>query len=255
MSTRRRSRTARRAARPRIWPSSSLTSRLLTSRWRSMLRSSAPASRTWFSSWSCSRRSRSRSARISSRRRRLASRSEGFWAAAVEAQSRKDAKTQRRKVVSGWRRRRVPHLPTFRLCVFASLDMPQVPPPPRRAPPQPDQGPEGEHQAELLGAEEHQPAGHFAGGVAEDLEGEPAHHDREAPAQHAPERALEQEGAADEAVGGTHQAHDRDLPRALEHGDPDGDADDDDGHDGEREADRSEERRVGKECRSRWSPY
>ena len=29
----------------------------------------------------------------------------------------------------------------------------------------------------------------------------------------------------------------------------------DDGWQGMRDADRSEERRVGKECRSRWSPY
>src|SRR5690606_6067216 len=44
------------------------------------------------------------------------------------------------------------------------------------------------------------------------------------------EEAVDQEGAAHEAVGGTDEAHDRDLAFACENGHPDGGTDDDHGH-------------------------
>src|ERR1041385_2336783 len=251
MSTSRRSSTARRSARlswasascwledmsrsprPRIWRSSSLTMLLVASRWRSMLRSSAPASRTWLSSFSCSWRSRSRSARISSRRRRLASISEGGFCAS-KTEGRKDGKTESRSATQrrGVGLTTVHHLPSFRLSVFPSLNMAQMPSHAQQAPHQPDQRPEQHHQAELERAEEHQAAAHLARRLPEDLQGKPAHEDRQAAAQQALERAFEQEGTPDEAVGGTDQAHDGDLARALQHGDRDGAANDDDRHDG-----------------------
>src|ERR1051325_4545023 len=261
MSTSRRSSTARRSARlswasascwledmsrsprPRIWRSSSLTMLLVASRWRSMLRSSAPASRTWLSSFSCSWRGRAGSARISSRRRRLASISEGGFCA-CKTEGRKDGKTESRSATQrrGVGLTTVHHLPSFRLSVFPSLNMAKMPSDAQEAPHQPDQRPEHHHQAELERAEEHQAAAHLAGGLPEDLQGEAAHEDRQAAAQQALEGAFEEEGTPDEPVGGADQAHDGDLPRALQHGDPDGDADDDDGHDGEREPDHQADR-------------
>src|ERR1043166_5518350 len=254
MSTSRRSSTARRSARlswasascwledmsrsprPRIWRSSSLTMLLVASRWRSMLRSSAPASRTWLSNFSCSWRSRSRSARISSSRRRLPSISEGgFWA--KRAEGRKGGRAEGTPDAT---RSRIPirlHCPPFRLSAFPPSHMPQMPPHAQQAPHPPDERPEQPHQAELERAEEHQAAAHLSRRLPEDLQGKPAHEDRQAAAQQALERAFEQEGTPDEAVGGTDQAHDGDLARALQHGDPDGDADDDDRHDGEGEPD------------------
>src|ERR1041385_5283303 len=232
MSTSRRSSTARRSARlswasascwledmsrsprPRIWRSSSLTMLLVASRWRSMLRSSAPASRTWLSSFSCSWRSRSRSARISSRRRRLASISEGGFCAS-KTEGRKDGKTESRRTErrkAGMTERN--HLPSFRLSVFPS-HMPQMPPHAQHAPHQADERPEQHHQAELERPEEHQAAAHLARRLPEHLQGDAAHEDRQAAAQQALDGAFEQEGAPDEAVGGADQAHDGDLAGAL----------------------------------------
>ena len=89
----------------------------------------------------------------------------------------------------------------------------------------------------MLGPEEEQSAERAAGGVAEEAVPGVAEDQREEAAEQALERAFEQEGAADEPVGGPHQAHDGDLPRPLEDGEPDGDADDHDGDGGEGQAD------------------
>src|SRR5947208_13158543 len=57
---------------------------------------------------------------------------------------------------------------------------------------------------------------------------------RRQPAEHALERALQQERAPHEAVGRAHQTHDGDLAAALQHRYADRRADDDDRHRGER---------------------
>src|SRR5436190_23980855 len=70
--------------------------------------------------------------------------------------------------------------------------------------------------------------------------GEP---DRDQPAEHSFDRPLQQERAADEAVGGAHESHDGDLAAALEYGHADGGADDDDCHHREGRPDHEPHRR------------
>src|SRR5712691_5294418 len=60
---------------------------------------------------------------------------------------------------------------------------------------------------------------------------------RDEPAQHPLDGPLQQERAADEAVGGAHESHDGDLAAALQHGHANRGADDDDGHHRERRPD------------------
>ena len=89
----------------------------------------------------------------------------------------------------------------------------------------------------MLGAEEDDAGEGAAGGVAEQEVAGVAEPQRQEPAEQPLERALEQEGAADEPVGGADQAHDRDLAGPLQDGEPDGDPDDHHGHPREGEPD------------------
>jgi hypothetical protein len=115
--------------------------------------------------------------------------------------------------------------------------MPQVSPHADQAAAQAEHEAEQQDQQHLLRPEEDQPGEGPAAAVPEEQVSGVAEQQREQATQRPLQRALEEEGAPDEPVGGTHQPHDTDLAGALQQGEPDGDADDHDRHRRERQAD------------------
>src|SRR5688572_25820847 len=248
MSTSRRSSTARRSARlswastssalersswsvsPPICRSISSTIRLVEARWRSRLSSSSATSCTWPCSRSCCRASRSRSALISSSRRRLSwSSRAGFCAAAGAGTAMASAPSRR-----SWRR---------------TLDDPAVGPAADHAEVAADADEAAQQAEEHAEDDDHEhvdrleedQAGQRRGVAPEDGVAAVAEQQREHAAHEPLEPALEEEWSPDEPVGGTHEPHDVDLPRALQDGEPDRDADDHDRHGREDAADHEAE--------------
>jgi len=112
-----------------------------------------------------------------------------------------------------------------------------VPPHAHQAATQAEQDAEENDQQHVAGIEEDQAAQRAADVVLEQRVRGPAEREREQSAHQTLERALQQERPAHEPVAGADHAHDGDLARALQNGEPDGDADDDDGNRRERGAD------------------
>src|SRR5581483_2650154 len=215
---------------PLIWRSSSLTMRLVVSFWRSMLASSTASECAWPRSRSSSRSTSERSRRMPSRRcwfsRSCCSNGAGRWAASGRGTAGSATATTAATAPAP-PPPPPPPPPASRLPPASHA--PQVSSHRRRAPAQPEQRPEPDDRERLLPREERrldEPAvDEEVGGVRQA--------DRHEPAQRPLDRALEEEGPADEAVGRPDQPHDGDLAAALQHRHTDGGADDDHRHDGE----------------------
>src|SRR5688572_3098010 len=100
--------------------------------------------------------------------------------------------------------------------------MPQMSPHADHAPAQPEQYAEDDDEHHMLGAEEDEPGKRAPAAVAEEQVSGVAEDQREEPTQQALERSFEQEGAANEPVGGAHQPHDGDLAGPLQQREPNG---------------------------------
>src|SRR5690606_10734925 len=105
-----------------------------------------------------------------------------------------------------------------------------------QAPEEPEQHAEDDDDQDVLGPEEHE-AAQYRRVAAEHRIAGVAERNRQHATEKALDGALEQEGAPDEPVGGPDQAHDVDLPRALEQRKPDRHPDDHHGHRGKDAAD------------------
>ena len=149
--------------------------------------------------------------------------------AARRRRGRKDGKTERGKARALLR---PSVLPSFRPPTHAAGAAHA-----HQAPPQPQHHAEHHDAHHLERLEEDQVGERPAGPVAEEQVAAVTEHQGQESAEQALERALEQERAADEPVGGPDQPHDRDLAGPLEQGEPDGDTDDHHRHRGEGQPD------------------